>query len=138
MSTINGVDVYLQSDEELVITTRNKSRSDKPVFMMIGSPVKVRNRPSGFPIMKTMCEFNKEEQWFFKLLLDNLNTDTNMCDISHIEFTSTEIPKVSRAYRPMFELGLVKRFKKGIYMINPTAIIPPTSYEEVQARWDSF
>jgi hypothetical protein len=135
---MNEVTVEIKHNEEIIINTRTKHRNNKPVFMMIGVPAKIRNRTPGFPLMETLIQLNKEEQWFVGLLWKHINPETNECDLSHYEFNSTDTSKVSRAFKPLKELGLVKRIKKGIYLINPTAIIPPTTYEDVQARWDSL
>ncbi len=130
--TYSGIE--LKSNEELVIRTR--ARGTKPMFLMIGNPVKVKDKLPGFPLLETILKFNKEEQWFFNLLLEHLNIETNECDISSVELTGYAVPKVSKAYGPLKEMKLVYRVRKNVYLINPTAIIPPLTYEDVQKRWD--
>lgn len=130
--------IEINHNEQITITTSAKNKGNKPVFMMIGKPVKIRGKTPGFPLVKAMLKFNKEEQWFFDLIFDCLNPETNQSDITHFEFNSTEVNKISRAYKPLKEMDLVKRVKKGIYMINPTAIVPPLTYEDAQEAWDSI
>jgi hypothetical protein len=135
---MHEVTVEIKHNEEIIINTRSKSRNNKPMFMMIGVPAKVRNKTPGFPLFETLIKLNKEEQWFIGLLWKHVDSITNKSDISNYEFNSTDTSKVSRAFKPLKEMGLLKRVKKGVYMFNPTAIIPAQTYEETQEAWDSL
>lgn len=137
MNDITKIEVYLKPGEEFS-HKKTIAWSKKPMFLMLGQPVKHHTRIPGYPILDTMLNFNKEEQRFFKLLIDNLNTETNVCSLTHVEFNDTQVVKLSKTYTALKELDLVKRVGKRIYMINPKAVIPPKTYDEAQTFWDSL
>lgn len=109
----------------------------KPMYMMIGSSVKATRGIQGYDLLKAVLEFNGDMRWLFKLLIDGLNRDTNCCDISELNLSPSHKVMCSVAYKQLSKIDLVKRIRKGVYMINPRAIIPPKTYPEAQAVWDS-
>lgn len=125
-------------DDEFYIGRKSKPINKKPIFYMVGRASMNAKQLSGISLLDLMLEFNKDQQRFFKLLLDCRNVETNCCDIRTRDISPTEVVKISRAYTALKELDLVKRVSKGTYMINPKALIPPMTYEQVQVVWDSL
>lgn len=125
-------------DDEFSITRRSKTRSKKPMFSMVGEVAKNHRQISGVPLLDLMLEFNRDQQRFFKLLLEHRNVETNQCSLRDMEITPTDKVKISKAYTSLKALGLVKRVGVANYMINPKALIPPMTYEETQKHWDSL
>jgi hypothetical protein len=138
MSDINQHVSYLSSDEELIISKRIKTRVRIPMFQMVGKKSKVNGHLSSVPLIELMLEFNKEEQWFYKLLWERMDVISNECDLSKLEWTATDNNRKSRAYTSLKEKNLVKRIGKGVYMINPNAAIHPKGFELAKRKWDSF
>ena len=128
----------LGPNDEFYIGRKKKLRETKPMFCMVGRETNNRKQLSGIPLLDLMLEFNRDQQRFFKMLLDCRDVETNYCDIRGNEITPTDKVKISRAYTALKELDLVKRVSVGTYMINPKALIPPTSYEESQRLWDTL
>lgn len=109
----------------------------KPAFMMVGTKLKRKRGIEGYDLVAALLNFNSDMRWMFKLLMDGLNTENNCCDFNLLNLTHTQKVNCSLAYTALSKIDLVKRMRKGIYMINPKAIIPPTTYPEAQKLWDS-
>lgn len=125
-------------DDEFYIGRKSKPKSKKPMFSMVGELAINHRQLSGIPLLDLMLDFNKDQQRFFKMLLNSRNVENNYCDIRGNEITPTDKVKISKAYNALKELDLVKRVGVGTYMINPKALIPPTNYESAQREWDSL
>lgn len=110
---------------------------EKPSYMMVGKGGKVRRGIQGYDLLGAMLNFNSGMSQTFKLIVDGLDVRTNCCDLSTLTFNKTQQNMISAAYKQLSGIDLVKRIRKGVYMINPRAIIPPQTYPEAQAVWDS-
>ncbi len=130
--------INLKSSEELIITKRNMTRVRIPMFHMIGRKSKPSGHLTAVPLLEMVLNFNKEEQWFFGLLWGKMDIITNECDLSDMECTVTDTNRKSRAYISLKEKNLVKRIRKGVYMINPLAAIHPKGFELAKRKWDSL
>lgn len=125
------------SGKQLVARVVNKSHA-KLRFTMIGRAHMVNNNLVGFNLMDAVLNFNKEEQWFFKLIHDAMDYETNLASLAAFEFNKTNQNRMSKAYQSLKEKNLVRRVKKGVFMINPEAIIYPANHDKNKERWDSL
>lgn len=113
--------------------------SVKPPFCMVGSNRMYESNAQGkaYPLLETMCDFSKPESWLFKILLEHHNETTGMSDVSKLTFTKTELNVLSKAFIELHKRNLVKRKKRQVYMINPSALIT-NNWKNHNTIWQSL
>lgn len=127
-------------NEEIIVSS--KSRETKPKinqpFSCISRQGLYRGKLMGIPLTELYMDFNKEEQWFYKMIWKALNFKTNQAVIEQSKLTKHESNKLSSAYQSLKQKDLVKRVCKETYMINPNAVIYPDTQTENIKLWDSL
>jgi len=79
-----------------------------------------------------------KSSWFFWYLAEFREYETNLCDLRklHMNMTTTEKGRVTRAYAELRKEKLVIRVTKGTYLINPKIILP--DFSRFDAIWDKW
>ena len=102
-----------------------------------------RRNMTRFPEYKdfagTMGNLSKVASWFFWLLVSKRDYKTN--EVHYLPSDMKERNRIQRAYPELYKLDLVRRVKRGVYMLNPGAVIPATSdndFEPFFKKWDKF
>lgn len=130
--------IYFDSSEELIISSKQKSKSNLPPFQMVGRKYIKGNKTMGYDYTGVLLSLNKEEQWFYTLIRQHINFRTNEAIILSSSLTATEKVKASKAYKSLNSKGLLKKVKKENYLVNPDAVIYPPNYENIKLLWDSI
>jgi len=127
--------VHLEVDdntEAIVLKRRNKRIVP---YTMIGNGIGIRimEKYNLKPIdtLREMSKFTKSEMTFFMLLRDNLDWDNKslVVRLPMKKFNSTIKQHIKVGFKRLHEKDLVRRVKRGVYMINPAMILPPHSTE---------
>lgn len=130
-----------QAGKRLVVTeeddTTTKPKKPRPSYDTIGNGMTTRHFTS-YPYEETLLELSKPEAWFFKILLRAWRNGNGYSDISHTPFTPTEKVVASNAYKKLRERQLVRKVRNQVYMINPTAKINLTLFDELYAAWKAL
>ena len=74
----------------------------------------------------------------FKILLKAWRNGNGYSDISYIKFNATEKVVASNAYKKLKERGLVRKVRNQVYMINPTAKINLSLFDELYEAWKAL
>ena len=78
---------------------------------------------------------SKSATWLFWTLVQNRN---NHNIAKFIPEDNAQAKQVSKAFKELSSIDVVKRIKRGEYLINPKAYLPPAiHFKEVEARWDN-
>ena len=115
----------------------NLKTNELPSYDTIGNGMTTRHFTS-YPYEETLLELSKPEAWFFKLLLKAWRTGNGYSDISNMTFTATEKVVASNAYKKLKARDLVRKVKNQVYMINPTAKINLSLFDELYLSWQSL
>ena len=130
-----------QAGKRLVVTeeddTATKPKKPRPSYDTIGNGMTTRHFTS-YPYEETLLELSKPEAWFFKILLKAWRNGNGYSDISYIKFNATEKVVASNAYKKLKERGLVRKVRNQVYMINPTAKINLSLFDELYEAWKAL
>ena len=82
-------------------------------------------------------DLSKGGTYYFWLFVEKRVPATN--EVAFIPADNAEAKRLSKAYKELHSLKLIKRVKRGEYLINPSAHLPTTSeYANVLAVWDAL
>ena len=131
--------IVCPAGEELIISSRRKDRVKvNQLFSITSRQGLFKGKMMGIPLTELYMDFNKEEQWFYKIIWQALNFKTNQATVLQGELSKHESNKVSSAYQSLKQKDLVRRVRKEVYMINPNAIIYPETQADNIKIWDSL
>lgn len=127
-------------DEELVVTSRkvkkNLAKKPRPSWTSIGDGMQTRHFKS-YPYEQTLLKLNANEAKFFSLTLKNYNSRTGYAIIDLSECTPSEKSKHSLGYKGLKQRELIKRVRPQTYLINPTAKIHLSLFDELWQVWNN-
>ena len=97
-----------------------------------------RTKEKSYPdLFDVLGSLSKVSSWFFWALVKERNSINN-----YTMFKSTgasESRKISRAYKELYALGLIKRVQQQKYIINPKVMIPrKNNYQDVLCEWNNL
>ena len=131
--------IYLEAGKKIVVQD-DTSHKDIPYYK-IGNG-KTNRQGTSMNLIQLMADMTKPEQVMMKLLESNLDMwNPNAMNCVYIrlqDLSSTEAQYIKRAYPLLESKNLVKRVKRGLYMLNPEAIIPPVNQKETIELWNSL
>ena len=122
--TTNTTD--LKNDEEIIITKRNNSKNlPIPPYMTLGRSGVSRHQITGLDAISVIRSLSRNSAWFFWLLVTYRDIETNLCRVDReLDLNNKEKGRVPRAYKELSSKSLVVRQRRGIYRINPKAVLP--------------
>ena len=102
--------------------------------------MKRKHKLKPIDLLSEMANMTSNESFAFITLRDSLNWDTLTKQYSltiipnQSEFTTYQQKQFKLGVKSLIDKDLVKRIKRGSYMINPMAIIP-SNFEEAEKLW---
>lgn len=86
----------------------------------------------------TLLSLDKNEQFLMKHAKNTMNLFL-VFSTKNVANTPSEATKANRAIGTLMKKDLIRRIKKGTYMINPHLILPPVeTQEETYTQWSSL
>lgn len=131
-----AVTVYINPDETVGI---EKRRAKKPNYFMIGNGTMNKHKIYGIDLLKELTECSKAGQFLILQIKDGINHINgyhHVVKVDRKELTSTECQYLAKGYKELVEKDLVRRVKRGHYMINPNALVP-VDYEQALEDWNN-
>jgi len=122
------IETLVAEGEDLIISRQaGAKKEDVPAYTCIGGNMDYKTREESYPeLFDALANMSRIATWFFWTLAQHRNAKTNEC---HYYLKNINASKnVTRAYKELYELNLVKRIQKKHYMINPKVIFPQTGY----------
>jgi len=126
--------IYLENDEAI---RKVKIHDSKPSFYMIGKgTVNHKMGMKSIDLLQAVGEMTSNEKFAFFEIKNGIEWD--IYDKKYIyavkvysrDYSQTQKNMFSRGYKLLHEKDIVRRVKRGTYMINPSALIPKNFDEE--------
>lgn len=117
---------FIPSEIETTTTFRKKRKARVPKYHMVCCQAN-----------SALCSLNKSANAFFWKFVGLRDIETNK--LEYQAKTHKEAIALSRSYKELKKLNLVKRIKPTHYMISPLAVIPnPEEFEKVLSEWEAL
>ncbi len=136
---IIDIKTSLPAGEELRITkVSNKMNERVPAFTCIGGNMDYTTQEESYPQLFTKLKnLSKNATWFFWSLVESRRPTDNIAVFKACN--TCESRKVSRAYKELCNLNIIKRIQQQHYIINPKVILPQKGkYQDVKNHWDNL
>jgi hypothetical protein len=127
-------EIRIDADEELVIRRARFGAEHKPPFWVAGSGLKNRHGES-MNVLKTVIGLPASSQVLFLNLMNARDVDTNEVEMTGDDRQDKRF--IQNHMGAILRVGLVRRIKRGRFMINPDAVMPPR-YKPVKDKWDQL
>lgn len=125
------VSVDLKYGQEIAI--KNKSKINP--FIAVGRLMNEK----GFDFVDVMSKLTPVAHKVFWEMVKIRNENTNIVLVDSSKQTSSQNAIISKGYRLLQEKELLIKIGKGMYMINPYAILPTfDKCNEVNLEWDKY
>jgi len=110
-----------------------------PSYYKIGTGKMNKHKIQSIDLLDEVIASNKAEQYVIKIIKDSVTYDSpdGVVTIPTHRMTDTEKRMFRRGYKTLYERDLVRRVKRGQYMLNPNALIL-NSYANCLDVWNSL
>lgn len=137
MSTEIIHQITLNKDETL---QKVKKSTKQPNYWMIGNGTMNKHRIKSINLIHEMVKCTRPAQLLLDWIISGMVYDPADEAVRFIVKvtgdTSTQKQYIKNGYKELFEKDLVRRVKRGHYMVNPNAII--TDYAKQMAVWETL
>jgi hypothetical protein len=133
----------VHKDYDINISQR-KRYDNKPSYAMVGDGRmdKSFSKPKGIDLIEEALNMSAPEKFCFRAIKDSIKWDRfdnrliYQVPIRTSEFTATDKTQFQTGFKLLSAKDLVRRISRGVYMINPTALIP-TDFEREFSIWSN-
>jgi len=110
-----------------------------PSYYKIGTGTMNKHRMKSIDLLDEVIASTKAEQYVIQLIKDGVSYDSpdGIVTIPMHTMTETEKRTFRKGYKSLYDRDLVRRVKRGQYMINPNALIL-NSYTKCKKVWDAL
>lgn len=110
-----------------------------PNYYKVGNGTMNKHGLQSIDLLDEVIKSNKAEQYVIQLLKDLTTYDSpdGVVVIPTHQMTETQKRSFRKGYKTLRERGLVRRVKRGEYMINPNALIL-NSYKQSMIEWNKY
>lgn len=150
MVHIPEINTQIESDDQasivcevgktLVITveeTKPVVRKKRPSWVAIGDGMQTKHFKS-YPYEETLLDLSTPESKMLKLVIQHYNIHTGYSVVDLSKHTASEKNVLSSGYIKLKQRELVRRVKKGVYMINPSARINLNLFDSLHEAWQKL
>lgn len=131
--------------EVVEITRKKKEKEGMPPFNIVDNGFSNRHGAS-LDILEVCLQLNIAEQKLLQFFRDCFTKNVFMKDempnviepLKWQEFDKYLAAALMKNFVHMEYLGVLKRVKRGLYMINPDMLIPPKDYLVIKTRWEQI
>jgi len=140
-----GLNVLLPEDNEVIEISRKKRQKEPfPGFTVFGNGKETRNGGKSMDILAICMELNTAEiklLQFFRDVIEQQkmvgeDNPNKVTPNRHEEFGAYLKIALKKNFAHMKELEILKRMKRGTYMINPSLLIPIKDVVKIKAEWE--
>ncbi len=143
MSNISIQQTILNVPEGKHLVLQNDQRIVQPNYYRIGNGTMNKHGIQSTDLIDEVMNMSKAEQFLIKQIKAGSYYDTEIgaytfvTTLDQSAMTSTEKQYILKGYKLLLAKNLVKRVRRGAYMINPTALVP-NRYEDAQKLWSTL
>ena len=132
MSIIHAIQL---EDNEVLI--KKKVKTPTPNYFRVGNGTMNRYKVKSIDLLDEAMNATKAAQWVIKSIKNGIGWENDYDPVVRVVArTDTEKAYLKRGYKELVEKDLVRRVKRGYYMINPDALIP-IDYKKAKEIWDA-
>jgi hypothetical protein len=133
-----NITAHLAHDEELVVTKRATRKVHVPAYDCFGGNTNMKTQEPSFPnLYLVFGNLSKPASWMWWSLVKSRNAATN-----EVVFKAADKlweMKITKAYKELCEVDLVRRIRRQHYLINPKAVIPIfDNFRGITDKWDNL
>lgn len=136
MSSI--IQIKLEDNESLVKTKITPVKKE-PNYIRVGNGTMNKHKIESINLLTELVTISTAGRWLIAYIVERINWETNYDPVVKIagkDLSSTEQDYLKDGYKELVDKDLVKRIKRGYYMVNPNAIIP-VDYKSAMKIWES-
>lgn len=122
----------ITSDEELVTYRRRRQRDFKAPFLIVGNGM-VNRHGKSMNTLKMLLSLSPGPAKLFLAMVEARDVDSNTVHRTSILNEELNARHLDNHMPALVEAGLVRRMKRGMYMINPWAVMPPNGHDAREA-----
>lgn len=121
-------------NETATIKVVTAYKCDLPSFGMLVNTER-RTKVVGLDMHTILQNASKNASWFFWTLIKKRDPKTNL--VVYAAKNKTESNRITKAFKELNEAGVIKRYKRGQYLISPKAFIPSgDAFDVVTLLWE--
>jgi len=128
----------IDPDKSYLIEEQVKHKNTLPAFDLFGGNTSVKTSIPNYPsLYKTIQNMSRSASWLWWELIQGCDRVTNITYYRPVDKVAAN--RLSRGYKELNQLDLVKRTQPRYYIINPVAYIPlPSKFDEVVTYWKTI
>lgn len=130
----------LEKNEKAVITIETVTKSKKPNYFMIGNGTMNKHKIQSINLVSVTAKASAPARELITTILDLMvfdpSTQSTIFVVNPIPTIHIQPQTLKKGYKELHALDIVRRVKRGYYMLNPNAII--TDYDRQIEVWDSI
>ena len=138
MNTESIIHITLEQDE--VLTKSKPSKVKSPNYFKIGNGTMNRHKIQSIDLLQEMDNMTSSGRKFLLMIKDGMVFNTETASVVFVVKVTREtnyLKKVIKdGYKELSAKDLVRRVKRGYYMINPNAIT--TDYKAQLIEWNKI
>lgn len=131
--------------EYLVIEHKEVKKEPLPPFTIVGNGFTNRHGTTSLDMLEVCLQMNQSEMKLFQFFrnvftqntIDGSSTPSIVEPLKYKEFDKYLATALMKNYKHMEYLQVLRRIKKGLYIINPKILIPSKHYIEMQMQWNN-
>lgn len=131
--------IFCEIGKRLVLVAEDakpvERKKPRPSWSAIGNGMENRDFKS-YPYEETLLALTANERKLFNLILKAYDRNTGYSVLDMSGFTNSEKGMLSLGYKALKQRSLIKRVKPRTYLINPTAKIHLSLFDELFAMWN--
>ena len=108
--------------------------TSRPPFTMVGDGTSNRIGDT-MDFITILAELPADERFMMKLVYQRSDAGRRIARIDYSGITTTDKRKMSTAYTKLRSKDYIRRWSRGVYMINPRLILPQDSFKSVEAEY---
>lgn len=133
--TKTPVVVYVSPGESVKVQ-ETQLKNKEPNYLRIGNGTMNKHNIQAIDLLKELADSSKAEQYLLLAIKDGITWENKYSPIVRVlGDTTTQKQYIKSGYKSLNERNLVRRIKRGYYMINPNALIP-IDYEQAIKDWN--
>ena len=133
-------------DEVIEITRKKKVRESYPGFTIFGNGKETRNGGKSMDIIEVFKQLNTGEMCLLQFFRDEIEVSKILGEDNPNKVVPARSEKITpylkialkKNFPHMECLGIIKRIKRGTYMLNPSLFIPPKEPGKLRTVWDNI
>ena len=131
--------------ESVTIERKEVKKDPLPPFTIVGNGFTNRQGVNSLDVLEVCLQMNQAEMKPFQFLrnmftvntIEGSTTPSVVEPSRHEEFDKYLSTALMKNYRHLEYLQVVRRIKRGVYIVNPKVLVPSKHYIAMQVLWDS-